>query len=211
MRSVFLSLLAFAALTQGRGQGPVELAAGCGDTQSVCVPMTVDAPAASLRVAQTQDSLGFTTFELSVYGRLADAAPASQTVRLRGYTDGLECSSFGQAEVGVLGHSADGHPIVATNAGPFEVIDTLLRVGCPECARVRELRSGRLVATRRTPGWDLTLAGTRADSLWAGPNAELVITTRGEIIQLTGAGRFRRLPSPSRARELRLELEQGAC
>jgi len=203
--------LILACSTARSSQGPIVVRDTC-DSQPACVPMSLDVSSASLiRALKPQDSVGFTTFELRVHGSLAGLAQADHVIRVRGYTDGIECSAFGQARAAVIGHSSAGHPILLTDHGSLELADTVLRVGCPECAKIRNRSDGQLVATHRTPGWDLAVAGTRADSLLIGPEGELLLRTGSAFIELTAAGPFRRMTGAPRSDRYRLELKQGAC
>lgn len=206
----FVPLIVFACAARP-SQAPITLRDRC-DTETACVPMTLDVSSSDpLRVVQVQDSVGFTTFELRLHGRLAGRAEADHLVRVRGYTDGIECSAFGQAKAAVIGHSIAGHPILLTDQGVLELADTVLLVGCLECAKIRNRSNGQLVATRRTPGWDPALAGSRADSLLVGPEGELFLRTGSAFIELNAAGPFRRMTSAPRSGPYRLELKQGAC
>jgi hypothetical protein len=179
---------------------------------SACAKMTIDAASpAELTVVGPQNTAGYTMFELRVRGALAGEPETEHRLRLSGYTDGIQCGRFGQATAAVVGHGTGGAPVVLTDRGPLEIRDTVLEVGCRACAHIHEASTERLVATLRTPGWDLTLAGTNEDSLVVTDNGELVFLTQGRFLQLSAAGPFRWVSQPRPTRRYRLELVRGAC
>jgi hypothetical protein len=193
------------------GQQSLILRSDC-DAEPACVRMTFDVGSATvLRIAQPQDSLGYTIFAVRAAAALTSSQPAIHEVLVRGYTDGIECSHLGQATVAVLGHSSTGRPIVLSDQGPVSLTDTMFRVGCPDCGRIQDAATGRLVVLRPTPGWDLTLAGTRAESLYVNDQREVVLREDGRAVALTAFGPFRVVPRPQPSRRYRLALNQRAC
>jgi hypothetical protein len=67
-----------------------------------------------------------------------------------------ECQGLGP--VAVLGIK-DDHPILSTNAGPIEVTDGSLVVGCTGCVRVVDPKEGKTVAEPPSPSRDLSHFG----------------------------------------------------
>lgn len=199
------------ALTPYTGHTQLRLLSDCG-SHAACVPMTIDLVGHErVDPLTAPDSLWFATFSVPVMGRLGGGPVAKHELLVRGYVGGMECSAFGQASTAVVGHSEKGHPILVTEGGMLEVTDSIFRVGCPECGRVVDTSTGLLVATHRTPGWDLTLVNTQPDSLMVSANGELVIHRLSSWIQLTHDGPFRSLTERPAAGGYRLELQFGAC
>lgn len=177
-----------------------------------CVRMTLDADSSLVRVRQAQDDSGFTLFSVRVIGALAGAPVTSHELLVRGYTDGIECSTFGQATVAVLGSAANGRPQILTSAGPLTLDTAGVRVGCPQCAHVRAQQSDSLVAMYRTPAWDLRRVGLAADSLALTETAELVVRQGSRWINISSPGSFRVVAAPGTGTlRYRLTLEAGAC
>ena len=81
---------------------------------------------------------------------------------LRTYTDGINCTDFGQSYVASIGYSDAGNPVLLNGAGSLEVVDSSFDVGCSKCARLISKDTGEAVREFTTPSWDLTLVGLTA-------------------------------------------------
>ena len=107
------------------------------DNEIRCIPMELDISDAKKQevvVSKKELSNGYTLFELKLHGNLKGKS-ALLTVYFKGYTDGIECSGFGQGNAGFLGNSLAGNPIVRTSSGPLELLGQDLTVGCKDCIR----------------------------------------------------------------------------
>jgi hypothetical protein len=144
---------------------------GC-DKGSACVSMLLDVPNDSVQdviispkdkdVEATEDSQGDTTFHVRFEGRLKGKTETIDAT-FKGYTEGIHCTAFGQGTVGLLGYSASGNPIINSSAGPIEIVDSRIDVGCDHCLIVEDSKTGKTVATFHSPGYDLSITGYRAE------------------------------------------------
>lgn len=136
---------------------------GC-DKASACVPMLIDVKpndksiiiASSQDMKNSQDANGYTLFHLRFEGKVNGSSQIIEA-SFKGYTDGIDCTSFGQGSVGFLGYSTADNPIIASSAGPIEVTDKRLEIGCDHCVVARDTATGKIIGTFRSPGYDLTL------------------------------------------------------
>lgn len=103
-----------------------------------------------------EDANGYTVFKIRFQGILSGKTQTIEAT-FKGYTAGIDCTSFGQGTIGFLGYSATGSPIIASSAGPIEVIDKRLEVGCEHCLVLHDAKTGKVIGTFRSPGYDLTL------------------------------------------------------
>lgn len=103
-----------------------------------------------------EDANGYTLFKIRFDGILNGKAQKIEAT-FKAYTAGIDCTSFGQGPIGFLGYSATGNPIVYSSAGPIEVTDKWLEVGCEHCLVLHDAKTGKVMGTFRSPGYDLTL------------------------------------------------------
>ncbi|HEV7164141.1 MAG TPA: hypothetical protein VGO35_01980 [Gammaproteobacteria bacterium] len=108
---------------------------------------------------RTEAPDGNTLFEINITG-IIGGKNAPLTVYFTGYTDGIECTAFGQGTVGFLGFSNSGNPIIKTSIGPLEILDKKLLVGCKNCIE-RLDKNKEITAKYPTPSWDLMLTGNK--------------------------------------------------
>ena len=205
----------------GLGAACVLMLLGCRRDQSVeplrtcppaaaatCILMTLSAdPLDSLlEKREPQDSAGYTVFHLRVRGRLASAPSAVIRLTIRGYTDGQDCSAFGQANVAVTGFSPDGYPIILTSAGPVVVEEPSLLVGCPGCGVLLTRGQYDTVATLTSPAWDAALLRYPWDAVRSYDDSGNLYVDTGEACIALGPRReVRRVDAPrcqSRMRQI---------
>ncbi len=157
MRIALLAMLLLPALV--RADSDQITLMDCGK-ETKCIPMQLnlsDAKKQEVAVGKKDLPGGYTQFALKVRGNLGGKS-ALLTVYFKGYTDGIDCSSFGQGNVGFLGNSSAGNPIVTTSSGPLEILDQDLIVGCKDCIQDAK-QAGK--ATYLSTSWDLTLTNKK--------------------------------------------------
>ena len=165
--NVVLGLAAIVAASNASAAGSasvVELE-DCGNNP-VCVSMLIDVKPSdqssvilsSQDMQDPEDANGYTLFHLRFEGKVQGV---SQTIEatFKGYTAGIDCTSFGQGSVGFLGYSPAGNPMIASSVGPIEVTDKRLEIGCDHCVVAHDAKTGKVIGSFRSPGFDLTLTG----------------------------------------------------
>ena len=160
------SLLSFVAVHAFAADGPKPVELKDCDANSKCVSMLLDVDPESESaiiispkdIDSAQSSDGYTLFHVRFEGRLKGK---TQTVEatFQGYTDGIHCTAFGQGTVGFLGYSGSGDPIINSSAGPIEVTDARLKVGCADCLVVHDSKTDKSIVSLRSPGFDTSLTG----------------------------------------------------
>jgi hypothetical protein len=211
-RLTFCALLVATASATASAQA-LRVEASCPQA-ATCVRMELDAEDSVVRALGQEDGEGYTIFSLRVFGALNAALAQTHELRVRGYTGGMTCSAFGQAAAAVIGNGPGGVPIIQTDRGPLALLDSALRIGCRKCARVRAADSDSLVATLRTPAWDLTMVGGRPDSVALSEGGAVLFRQNGAWVDISSVGPFRtaRPTDASRTRaRYRLDLTYGAC
>ena len=139
------------------GAEPLRAIEDCRGVEAACVTMTVTIPEADEERVETAssphpDRPGWTRFVVPVRGRMEAGPVERRQLAIAGYTDGIECSSFGQSTVAVLGFDRGGKAILATSLGALVIEDPWLVVGCPGCAKLVD-PEGRELARFTTPAW----------------------------------------------------------
>jgi hypothetical protein len=154
-----------------------------------------------------QDANGYTEFWVRARGSLAGGPKKVHLLLIRGYTDGMECTSFGQSNVAVVGLSASGESTLLSDSGEFVMAPDALTVGCPDCIAPSGDRS-----YRRSPSWDLSLTGHRAEQLFQSHEGQVAIEVPDGCIVLSDP--FALLPARECATKrspVPLEIQTGAC
>ena len=118
---------------------------------------------------------GFTDFTIAVRGSLDGGTVRSQKVIVRGFTDGIECTAFGQSTAAVVGISEDSRAAILTSRGKLLLEPKALLIGCPQC-----VPPGPDGAARVSPAWDRRLTQNAS--------AELFETHQGQIAITSGDG-----------------------
>ena len=146
---------------------PLRLLNDCPDTQYTCVEMLLNLgdrlygkfdPYRDFQQGE-MDKTGYSEFIIPVEGRLNGTDAGFYRLFFRAYTDGINCTDFGQGNVASLGFSVAENPVLLTDAGPLELVDSSLDVGCSECGRLISKDTGEAVREFTTPSWDLSLVG----------------------------------------------------
>jgi hypothetical protein len=166
----------------------IEILTHCPDAIPACVRMTLSDT--SRDEPPPSDSTGYASVRLPVRGRLGDAAAIDTALVLRSFTDGIACSSLGQATVAVVGFSDAGEPIVLTSQGPFTLVASTLRVGCEDCALLLAAASTDTIATLRTPAWDFTEVGRQLADLSYDDTGSLFMRSDTACVALHRNARF---------------------
>jgi hypothetical protein len=164
-------------------------------------------------VAESTSAPGYTDFELSVQGRLPGESDGPYTLVFRGYTDGMECTDFGQGNVWVFGFTARGHPVISTSLGPLEITDESLSVGCPGCIQVEIEREIRRYTS---PAWDLSLTGHRLEDVRADDTGRAYLLQDGNCVELSVDDLFVRAPDEACSGTVpavasQIKVDHGAC
>ena len=162
---------------------------------------------------EVQDSEGNTTFHVRFEGRLKGKTGTIDAT-FKGYTDGIHCTAFGQGTVGLLGYSDSGNPIINSSAGPIEVIDTKIDVGCDHCLMVQDAKTGKAVATFRSPGYDLLLTGYRAEDFFFDSPGGYNVKTGTSCLRVQDKGPVLSVypeRCAAQTKKLKIELKGEAC
>jgi len=141
----------------------VHLTENCPSGSMACVSMSVSVEHLEwvLVSKSEQDSAGYTTFVVRARGRIGGQRTTNHLVRIRGYTDGIACTSFGQSNVAVLGVSPSGPIRLLSDQGEFLLEPDSLSIGCADC--VYDPASEEFF---RSPSWDLALTDHRPEQLF---------------------------------------------
>jgi len=154
-----------------------------------------------------QGADGYTEFLVRARGSLAGGPVREQVLSIRGYTDGIACTSFGQSNVAVVAVAESGRTTVLSESGELVLEPDALTVGCPACIAPSNGRS-----YRRSPAWDLTLTGHRPEQFFQTHDGLVVIETDHGCVVLSDPLVHR---SPCECAGLRspipLEIESDAC
>lgn len=146
---------------------PLRLMNDCPDTQDTCVEMLLNLgdrlygkfdPYRDFQQGEMDES-GYGEFIIPVEGRLNGAESTTHRLFLRTYTDGINCTDFGQSHVASLGFSDAGIPILLTDQGPIEVVDSSFEIGCRYCAKLLFKDTGKVAREIITPSWGLRMVG----------------------------------------------------
>lgn len=188
---------------------------------SACVSMLLDvAPDAEQSVivsprdadaAESPD--GNTDFHVRFEGRLKGKTQTIEAT-FTGYTEGIHCTSFGQGTVGFLGYSDSGNPIINSSAGPIEVTDARVKVGCDHCMVVHDAKTGKAIAAYRSPGYDLLLTGHKSEDFSYDLPGGYNIKSGNVCLRVPDTGPVKSV-YPERCaaprKELSIELKGEAC
>ena len=133
----------------------------------------------------------YTDYELTLRGRLNGGAQAEYRVWLKAFTDGIACSSFGQAVIPLAGYSKDRNPLVLTDRGELEITDAgPLEMGCADCARLLDPETMAPVYAHATPSWELYLVGLRVDGFGYDNTGNLYVLADDRCVRLATDRRF---------------------
>jgi hypothetical protein len=153
-----------------------------------CLLMEIDYPESSVPKGQAVGS-GYSVYSLPVNGRLGDEARIIYALSVKSYTDGIECSHVGQASVAVQGMK-NGHPLLKTDRGAFEVTDKALSVGCQDCLRLINKKTGANQGSFITPSWDLSRLNV--ERVYLNARGQARIMSEGHCIGLGDSGEYAR-------------------
>jgi hypothetical protein len=154
-----------------------------------------------------QDANGYTEFWVRARGSLAGGPDKVHVLLIRGYTGGIECTSFGQSNVAVVGLSPSGESTLLSESGEFVIAPDAHTVGCPDCIAPSNGRS-----YRRSPSWDLSLTGHRPEQLFQTHEGLVALQMQSGCIVLSDLFAF--LPASECAAKrspIPLEVQTGAC
>lgn len=207
--TLLITLLLISCGGQRAAEPAVRLLEQCPVTRAACVPMTISAKHLEqvLERRSPQDANGYTEFWVRAQGRVAGGPTKVNVLLIRGYTDGIECTSFGQSNVAIVGLSPSGQSTLLSESGEFIMAPDALTVGCPDCIAPSNGRS-----SRRSPSWDLSLTGHRSEQFfetWEGeaavdvPSGCIVLSDPFALLPATECA-ARRSPGP-------LDIRTGAC
>lgn len=205
---------------------------------TACVEMTLSTPSPETVILERGEMYGrgFADFTLRVRAqREGDESASTVDLRWDSFVDGLTCSELGSGTVAVLGFDGSD-PILLTSDGRITVNAVSLRVGCPECGRLRSPSGENLGPTATSPAWDFSsVAVDRASfsyddggSLYFSQNGQCVGVHLGGPVTLeprSRCGEPREIPRPSWAEGVPttykfyqapsgtavLRLDSGAC
>ena len=199
------TLLFMAVITScsGRPQDPPFVLSQCPADVPACVVMLLDAENSNLEHFPTsnQDKEGYTRFTVPT------ANPEQPELVIRGYTDGMECSAFGQATAAVIAISAKGVATILTSAGPRQLPLTVT-AGCRGCLRISG--SDQLFTS---PSWDITLTGYSKEDFAVLENGAPVLLIPDGCVTLTGQFEFLSLImcQPILSVDQKAVIDSGAC
>ena len=188
---------------------PIRLIQRCPVDLPACVEMTISASDLDsvLKSRSAANAVGYTEFVVLAIGRLADGPIATYEVSLTGYTQGLECTSFGQSLVAVAGVLESGQTKLLTEAGEFLMEPDGLSVGCTDCVAPSNGRS-----FRRSPSWDMWLVGLEREQLFQTEDGTLGVEQPDACILMSDDFEY---VSSEECEKLKsstpLEVEFGAC
>jgi hypothetical protein len=154
-----------------------------------------------------QDANGFTEFLVRARGSLGGGPVSVHLLRIRGYTDGIECTSFGQSNVAVVGMAPSGHTRLLSEVGEFVMAPDSLTIGCPDCIAPSNGRS-----YRRSPSWDLFLTGHRREQFFQTVDGLIAIEVDSGCIVLSDPFTFSPASECANRRSaVALDFASGAC
>lgn len=194
---------------QGAAAPVVRLLEKCPPGRAACIPMTISAEHLewSLEQQSAQDANGYTEFRVRAQGSLAGGPVKMHVLLIRGYTDGMECTSFGQSNVAVVALAPSGQSTLLSESGEFVMAPDALRVGCPDCIAPSNGQS-----YRRSPSWDLSLTGHRLEQFFQTHDGLIAIEADSGCTVLSDP--FVHLPSSECTKKrsaVPLEIQTGAC
>lgn len=192
IRFALLGLLICVMVSPVRSQS-LRPALDCGRI-AACLPMELALGRGYERIVVRRDSLGdLLRLELRVRGRRPQEAPREHSLVIAGSDETMGCGEFmTPAGVPVLGYSGEGHPIILTSAGELEIMDSLIGVGCPNCAELRTVPGYRVAGRLPTPAWDLWALGYDPRTFgYSDTGALYVPDGAGNCIEVRAVGRFR--------------------
>lgn len=173
------------------GTGALAILTQCPSEVPTCVRMTLDDTTRDQsRAGLVMDSSGYAWIRLAVRAQVGDRAPADTALVLHSKVDGMACSALGAATAAVLGFSSLGEPIILTTQGPVTIVQSTLRLGCPDCAVLLAGPAMDTVAARRTPAWDFAEVGRRMTDLGFNDSGTLFLRNESGCVELAAASRF---------------------
>ena len=161
-------------------QNTVSLLQKCPESQP-CVLMTLNKGKSDITIKQENqvDDL-FTEFLFAVKGKLDNSAENTYSLTFKAFTDGIECTDFGQGNVAVAGFTDKNEPVLHTDKGKLTVMDNSLSVGCKDCL---ELSDGEKTAYKMlTPSWDMYLTKHKHSDISWNNNGEVFILSSGQCL-----------------------------
>lgn len=173
------------------GTGALAILAQCPSEVPTCVRMTLDDTTRDQSLAGiVMDSSGYAWFRLAVRAQVGDRAPVDTALFLHSNVEGMICSALGTATAAVIGFSSLGEPIILTTQGPVTIVQSTLRLGCPDCAVLLAGPAMDTVAALRTPAWDFTEVGREFTDLSFNDSGTLFLRNESGCVELAAASRF---------------------